>query len=178
MPRSTSLTDLQLIILSHAAKNDAGSARPLPTCISDDDRTERELRALLNIGLLAEMPSASLRNWTAIDEAFTILAITDAGLAAIGLGEPCEDQKVQKSVVVPVTGPLPTKRGKSRETVLSLLRQQGGASISAICEATGWQAHSARAHLTRLRKGGLQIARSTSDIGNAYALVEAANVES
>ncbi len=40
-----------------------------------------------------------------------------------------------------------------------LLERDGGATLAEICAATGWQAHSARAALTGLRKGGTTVER-------------------
>lgn len=47
--------------------------------------------------------------------------------------------------------------------VQALLRRPNGASLNAICKATGWQPHSARAALSGLRKTGLTIERSNPD---------------
>lgn len=48
------------------------------------------------------------------------------------------------------------------ETVRELLAAPDGASLDAICAATGWQAHSARAALSGLRKAGYVIERVRS----------------
>ena len=44
-------------------------------------------------------------------------------------------------------------------TVRTMLSQPAGASLEAICKATGWQPHSARAVLSGLRKSGYTIER-------------------
>lgn len=58
---------------------------------------------------------------------------------------------------------------KSKQTkigrVQSMLRRPAGASLAAICKATGWQAHSARAALSTLRKTGGTIERRTPGDG-------------
>ncbi|WP_088652889.1 DUF3489 domain-containing protein [Marinibacterium profundimaris] len=51
--------------------------------------------------------------------------------------------------------PKQTKMGR----VMALLQRPEGASLAAICKATGWQAHSARAALSTLRKKGNAIER-------------------
>lgn len=53
----------------------------------------------------------------------------------------------------PTDGTTP-KPPVKQELVLALLRREGGASLAAISEATGWLPHSARAALTGLRKKG------------------------
>ena len=45
------------------------------------------------------------------------------------------------------------------ETVIRLLRRSKGASISQLQSATGWQPHSIRAALTKLRMAGHDVAR-------------------
>ena len=49
------------------------------------------------------------------------------------------------------------------ETVRQMLSAPEGASIGQICATTGWQAHSARAALSGLRKAGLMIIREAAD---------------
>jgi len=48
------------------------------------------------------------------------------------------------------------------ELVRSMLTKPGGARLAAICKATGWQAHSARAMLSGLRKAGYEIERTAA----------------
>ncbi len=59
---------------------------------------------------------------------------------------------------------------KSKQTkidkVQALLRRPSGASLEALCKATGWQPHSVRAALSGLRKKGATIERRTSDKPN------------
>lgn len=45
------------------------------------------------------------------------------------------------------------------ETVRQMLAAPEGASLGQICTATGWQAHSARAALSGLRKAGVVLLR-------------------
>jgi DNA-binding transcriptional regulator PaaX len=47
--------------------------------------------------------------------------------------------------------------------VQAMLRRPRGASLEAICKATGWQAHSARAALSGLRKAGWMIERAPAE---------------
>lgn len=55
------------------------------------------------------------------------------------------------------TGAKQTKADKVRK----LLARPSGATLDAICKATGWQPHSARAALSGLRKAGCLIERET-----------------
>lgn len=60
----------------------------------------------------------------------------------------------------------PTKQG----LVLTMLETDGGALLSAIAEATGWQPHTVHAALTGLRKKGHVIARARIDGLTCYAI--------
>ncbi len=51
------------------------------------------------------------------------------------------------------------------EIVRAMLARPNGATISAICKSTGWQAHSARAALSGFRKAGYVVDRSTAKDG-------------
>ncbi|MBI1218209.1 MAG: DUF3489 domain-containing protein [Rhodobacteraceae bacterium] len=64
-----------------------------------------------------------------------------------------------------------TKAMTKTETVRRMLATEAGASLAAICAATGWQAHSARAALSGLRKAGCAIERTKSTDGEtAYRI--------
>lgn len=56
----------------------------------------------------------------------------------------------------------PARRTKT-QNVLAMLGKPQGASLEAICKATGWQPHSARAALSGLRKAGHTIERMPAD---------------
>lgn len=52
-------------------------------------------------------------------------------------------------------------RQTKTDTIRAMLSKPKGASLEAICKATGWQPHSARAVLSSLRKAGYTIERET-----------------
>jgi threonine dehydrogenase-like Zn-dependent dehydrogenase len=63
---------------------------------------------------------------------------------------------------------------KSRQTkiakVQKVLERPSGATVDAICKATGWQAHSARAALSGLRKAGHVIERTQGEGKNGSSV--------
>jgi hypothetical protein len=61
-----------------------------------------------------------------------------------------------------------TKQTKTAR-VRAMLRRPKGATIEAICKATGWQPHSARAALSVLRKTGAEIERRPAETAGAAA---------
>lgn len=54
-----------------------------------------------------------------------------------------------------------------------LLSRKAGASIPHIQNTFDWQPHTARAAISRLRKGGAEIERQDSDKGSIYRIVVA-----
>ena len=61
-----------------------------------------------------------------------------------------------------------------QEQLTKLLRSKTGATIPQLEKAFGWQPHSVRAAISRLRKDGLPVERSVSDNGAVYRVVEEA----
>ena len=57
-----------------------------------------------------------------------------------------------------------------KDRFLALLGRETGTTIAEIVEATGWQAHSARAMLTGLRKQGRTIDKNKLDGATRYTL--------
>lgn len=55
--------------------------------------------------------------------------------------------------------PKPTKIVQVR----NLMERPSGATLDAICKATGWQTHSARAMISGLRKAGHTVEREPGD---------------
>ncbi len=71
----------------------------------------------------------------------------------------------------PPRQPRPTKLARLQ----AMLRAPAGASLPALREATGWQAHTLRAALTRLRHAGHTVKRGRSDEGvTTYRIAEGA----
>lgn len=57
-----------------------------------------------------------------------------------------------------------------RESMLALLRRDGGASLDEVCSLTSWQPHSTRAVFTGLRKKGFAFERTRTDGVTRYAI--------
>jgi hypothetical protein len=63
-----------------------------------------------------------------------------------------------------------TKRKQTKTAkVQAMLRRPNGATIDALCRATGWQKHSARAALSVLRRTGAKIERRPAETAGAAA---------
>jgi len=170
MPRMPQLNDLQLILLSHAAKARSGSMFPLPDSVADPARARKELAALLDHGLLAETettrPAAS---WREDGDLHFGLVITPEGCAAIGLG----DDEADAPCTEPTGAPREVRGGSKIANVLALLRRSEGATLSELTEATGWLPHTTRAALTGLRKKGHEVVKAKRDEVTCYSIAGA-----
>ncbi|WP_086436845.1 DUF3489 domain-containing protein [Altererythrobacter xiamenensis] len=60
-----------------------------------------------------------------------------------------------------------TAKNTKSSIVKRLLERKDGATVEAMCEATGWQSHSCRAFLTGLRKKGREVVRYRNDKGES-----------
>jgi hypothetical protein len=83
--------------------------------------------------------------------------ITEAGLAAIGLGSNetnGESRSTEAKDSEPAAPVSQARPGSKVESVVRLLSRENGASLAELMTVTGWQAHSTRAALTGLRKRG------------------------
>ena len=75
---------------------------------------------------------------------------------------------------MPRSDPLPeTTPGSASklDQVLAAVRARSGASVSELVELTGWQPHSVRAALTRLRQRGHRLELTQTSTGTRYRLV-------
>lgn len=82
------------------------------------------------------------------------------------------DADAETSLIIPAPQASVSKVGRIR----AMLAAPAGATLPALCEATGWQSHSVRAALTGLRKAGSTIEKGTADDGaTVYRIV--ANAE-
>lgn len=74
----------------------------------------------------------------------------------------------------PVLGAPVAKPASKLSLVLELLHKDGGTSLTAIVDATGWLPHTARSALTGLRKKGHAIVRDKIDGATCYSIAPVA----
>ncbi|MBC2664301.1 DUF3489 domain-containing protein [Novosphingobium flavum] len=179
MTRTTPLSDLQLILLSHAAKTSGGSVFPLPDSVTDRPRAHKELAALLGHGLVAETETSNpAASWREDGDLHFGLVITQQGNAAIGLGaddadapdSPTGDTPPAEDTEKPAAAPRAVRDGSKIANVLALLQRAGGATLADLTEATGWLPHTTRAALTGLKKKGHVIAKGKRDDATCYSI--------
>lgn len=78
-------------------------------------------------------------------------------------GTEATDHLTNGDAVVPIKSKPPHQTKASQ--VEAMLAEGQGATLDALCEATGWQPHTCRAFLTGLRKKGKQVGRTKDNNG-------------
>jgi hypothetical protein len=172
------LSDTQLALLSLASQRHDRRLFRSETMTKRD--FARAVNALGTQGLVATIDSPLSRA-----EDAPAIAITLAGLAAIGCPEPIEETPASTKTgrgeaVQPVVAPpaevaigkgQPTKRAR----IIAMLSSEEGASLDDLIKATGWLPHTTRAALTGLRQKGFSIERlQREDRTSVYRIIAGA----
>jgi hypothetical protein len=161
------LTDTQLIVLNKAAQRSTMLALPLPPNLKVG-AANKVVIPLIQKGLLEEIDADTRTGETIWRETragqCVTLAITEAGLAAIGIGPESEPKskvapkpaasktpaKAPKEATgaknaKPAKAAVPAKKAARKQaTMIAMLQRKNGATIAEIIEATGWQQHTVR----------------------------------
>lgn len=168
------LTETQSLILSRASQRDDRIALPLPSRLRGA-AAKKVVTPLLERGLLAEV-DADPRKRGALwrqrqDGSFATLAITDAGLEAIGI-------EVDPPRPEPVADPAPERpvqrKGTKQAMLIEMLRAKDGATLDEIVAATGWKKHTARGVISgqlKKRLGLNVVAETDAERGRLYRIV-------
>ena len=175
----TKLTETQTIILRAGAQRSENIALPLPKVLAGA-AAKMAVTKMIEHGWLQEV-DANIRKgeplWRETGDGHgTTLAVTEAGLLAIGI-EP---------VVVKTTAAIrdgaeaepevkhPTLRtGTKQALLISMLQRPEGITMQEIIAATGWQAHSARGAMSGAlgKKLGLVVVSTKDDArGRVYRI--------
>lgn len=191
----TKLSDTQLVILSAAAQREDRNALPLPGSLRGG-AAAKVASALISRGLIAETVTESQtkadpalnRFWRNDEDGrATLLRITEAGLAAIGIETEDTGSKPTGAIQTPAddaapdaaasTIPAPKTRtareGTKQALLIEMLRAENGATIAEIVEATGWQPHTVRGAMAGGLKKRLGLAITSDKVegrGRVYKL--------
>ena len=162
------LTDTQLVILSAAAKRDAGAVLPLPKSLkANKGAVANTIKSLIKRGLIAERRAKAKDTiWREEGDARLTLVITDTGLAAIGV-DPAEAPADTGADA------KPNRKRSKQEVLIDLLRCTDGASIDELRSALGWQAHSVRGAISgaiKKKLGFVVTSEKTAERGRVYRI--------
>ena len=106
------------------------------------------------------------------DRAFG-LAITRSGLAALGL-DLSEEPTGPTAKVEPATRAAPVRPKGKLGTLVEMMATGDGAALAELSDSVGWQPHTTRAALTRLRQRGFDVRLVTEGERRVYRLGVAA----
>lgn len=81
--------------------------------------------------------------------------------------------KLSAEPIVPQQPAIPV-RVTRRDQIVAMLNHAKGASIAELMAATGWLPHTTRAALSRLRKAGMILERTSEDGSSRYRIAVAA----
>ena len=184
------LSDTQLVLLSAASQHPDGLL-PRPDKLAGAALGKMHA-ALVRAGLAEAVPVRADQPRWRHDEAGAPLglAITTAGLTAIGVELPARidvSSAVQPAVAAggaeeqssegkPMVIAARTYRAGSKlAQLVALLTTPEGSGLDALVTALGWQPHTVRAALTRLRQDGFDVAKSKDAAGKTvYRITGAA----
>jgi hypothetical protein len=175
------LSDTQAVLLSAAAGRDDLSLLPLPDTLRlRGAALERTLRALLNRGLIAEAEQRRGRRskWAGPQAAADDrrLVVTPAGLAALGVETaqaPASRDAGPAAAATAAAAPERPRPGGKSALLLAAVSRPEGATLAELSAVAGWQPHTTRAALTRLRQQGHDIRLAAMGARRAYHLVPA-----
>jgi hypothetical protein len=179
MTKNPHISDLQLILLSHAAQREDGSLLPVPEKFTGEAaRIGKAIPPLLKRQLVEEAPVTDRsRAWRDDDQQPIGIFITAAGRALIAADENGKSDGEQiaepDAPVLEVAAAAP-RTGSKTDLVIGLLRSPDGATIAELTGATGWLPHTTRAALTGLRKKGHAVERTKRGDVSCYRIAAAA----
>ena len=176
----TDLTATQTRILSAGAQRSDGCAMPLPKGLHGA-AAKKVVTMLLERGRIEEVDADTYKDaplWRETGDGHgTTLVVTEAGLTAIGV-EPVVVQtmaRVRKAIEKPEQPATlkASRTGTKQGRLITMLKEQSGASIDEIVTATGWQAHTIRGTISGVLKkklGLVVISEKVEGRGRVYKI--------
>ena len=118
---SIKLTATQQAILNHAHQHTAGRIDWFPETLKGGAKA-KTVESMVKAGLISKNKRATV--------------MTKAAYAALGIEPPLVESKKPDQIK--------TRENRKQAQVIALLKRPEGATITQICEATGWQPHTVR----------------------------------
>ena len=115
------LTATQQAILNHAHQHTAGRIDWFPETLKGGAKA-KTVESMVKAGLISKNKRATV--------------MTKAAYAALGIEPPLVESKKPDRIK--------TRENSKQAQVIALLKRPEGATITQICEATGWQPHTVR----------------------------------
>jgi hypothetical protein len=170
------LSDTALIILSAAAKREDGLILPLPKSVKGGLKAATPtLRSLLKQKLLTEQAAGFAAAWRESGDDRLGLAISKAGLKAIGVDATTSSGPNAKSAssARPRAKKQPIGSKTKLDKLKAMLSRKEGMTVAEASVATGWLTHSVRGVMSGVfkKKLGLTIdSKKVEGRGRVYRL--------
>ena len=167
------LSDAQAVILSAACAREDGMVFPVTASLKGG-AVGNVCKSLLKRGLIEEVATTDLNTvWRHDEERGPItLRATPLAYTLLGIGD-APEATAKPAAAEPAVEPIRRRTGTKQETVIAMLRAEGGATIDEIVAATSWAPHTARGFLAGAlkKKLGLTITSERVDgRGRCYKL--------
>lgn len=156
----TKLTKLQTALIEGATKRPEGFLLPAPEGTAATAAViSRALDGLVRKGFAVQVAASD-----EVDAATAAYVLTEAGCAAVAVADGGSSGDAAR--------PLSDQAAPSGKlgTVLKAIGRKRGATLAELTRATGWQPHTTRAALTRLRQRGFPAALTEEGGRKAYRL--------
>ena len=166
------LSDAQAVILSTACAREDGAVFPVTASLKGG-AVGNVCKSLLKQGLIEEIPAADLNTVYRHDEERGPITLRATPLAYSTLGITDEQDETPPAETPPA--PAQRRKGTKQETLIEMLRAEGGATIDEIVAALDWQAHTARGAISGALKKKLGLTITSEKIegrGRAYMIAD------
>lgn len=151
------LSDAQAVILSTACAREDGAVFPVTASLKGG-AVGNVCKSLLKQELIEEIPATDLNTVYRHDEGRGPITLrsTPLAMSTLGITEGQNDATPAETATTPVQ----RRKGTKQETLIEMLRAEGGATIDEIAAATNWQSHTIRGAMSGAlkKKLGLTIA--------------------
>ncbi len=164
------LSDAQAVILSTACAREDGAVFPVTASLKGG-AVGNVCKSLLKQGLIEEIAATDLNTVWRHDEGRGPITLRATPLAYSTLG--ITDEQIDTPQAETTTAPVQRRKGTKQETLIEMLRAEGGATIDEIVEATGWQSHTVRGAMSGAlkKKLGLEItSKKVEGLGRVYRI--------
>lgn len=164
------LSDAQAVILSTACAREDGAIFPVTASLKGG-AVGNVCKSLLKQGLIEEIAATDLNTVWRHDEERGPITLRATPLAYSTLGITDENDETPPAETPPAR--VQCRKGTKQETLIEMLRAEGGATIDEIVEATGWQPHTVRGAMSGALKKKLGLTITSEKVegrGRVYCL--------
>lgn len=164
------LSDAQAVILSTACAREDGMVFPVTASLKGG-AVGNVCKSLLKQGLIEEIVATDLNTVWRHDEERGPITLRATPLAYSTLGITDEQDETPPAETPPAS--VQRRKGTKQETLIEMLRAEGGATIDEIVAATGWLPHTARGAMSGALKKKLGLTITSEKVegrGRVYTI--------